>query len=1059
MADRTRGITIEIGGDTTGLDKALKNVNREISSSKSELKDIEKLLKLDPSNTELMAQKQRALSDAVSSTREKLDALKEAQRQAAEQLANGNMGQEQYDALQREIIETENQLRNLETQAAQSSVALQQIGAAGETLKNVGSKIEGVGQKLLPVTGAVTALGTAAVKTASDFDSAMSQVAAVSGATGDDLEALRDKAREMGSKTKFSASEAAAAMNYMAMAGWKTADMLGGIEGIMNLAAASGEELATTSDIVTDALTAFGQQTDQSGRLADILAAASSNANTNVSMLGESFKYVAPVAGALGFTMEDTSVALSLMANAGIKGSQAGTSLRTALTNLVKPSTNMAKGISRMGIEITNADGSMKSLREIMDMLREKMKNMTEEEKKATMETLFSGSEIAAQAMEGLTEEEIKATTALRLGEEEIEKQNLGLGDLKVNLEALGYSKGDIKAMSEEEIRMAAATDIGTRALQGMTAADQAATSARIFGKESMSGMLAIINASEADYNKLTNAIDNSEGSAEKMAATMQDNLEGQFTILKSQLEELSISFGEILMPAIRQIVTYIQGFVDKLNSMDDETRKTIVTVALFAAALGPVLIIVGKVISAVGTIMTIIPKVAGAINTVKTAFMALNTTMLANPIFLIIAAITALVAAFIYLWNTNEGFRDFWIDLWEKVSEFFTKVWDGIIKFLTETIPSAWNSVIAFFEGIPAWWENLWNGIANYFSEIWNAILGNPIVSTIINTITLLWTNAVNTIQSIWNGLKDIASATWELIKNTILGPVLLLIDLITGDFDKFAEDAIKIWENIKQAASTIWNGLKQVVGAIVTGFVTHVVTLFAGLLTTASNIWTKIKNTASEIWEKIKTYVITKAKQMKDDAITAFKNMVTDIGRKLMSLPQKVKDGFKGAVDYLKGLPDKALEWGKDFIDGFKKGLQEKITAVVDKIKGLGEKIRELLHFSRPDKGPLRDYETWMPDFMSGLAEGIKNSQHLVTDAMTGLAGNMTIATEGISLTGEGYSITGIDDMCKIMRQYLPYLAAGTNIRLETGELVGVLAPSLNSEFGKIAIREAQR
>ena len=255
--NRIKGITIEIGGDTTKLQTALKGVNTQIRSTQSQLKDVEKLLKLDPGNTELLAQKHKLLGQAVEETKNKLQTLKTAQEQANEALKNGTITQEQYDALQREIIETENDLKKLEAQANQSATALQKISATGEKLQSVGNTISGVGTKLLPVTGAVAAAGTAAVKTAADFESSMSKVSAVSGATGGDLDALSKKAREMGSKTKFSASEAAEAMNYMAMAGWKTSDMLGGIEGVMNLAAASGEDLATTSDIVTDALTAF----------------------------------------------------------------------------------------------------------------------------------------------------------------------------------------------------------------------------------------------------------------------------------------------------------------------------------------------------------------------------------------------------------------------------------------------------------------------------------------------------------------------------------------------------------------------------------------------------------------------------------------------------------------------------------------------------------------------------------------------------------------------------------------------------------------------------------
>ena len=359
MASRIQGITVEIGGDTTKLSKALEGVNKSIKGTQSGLKDVNKLLKLDPSNTELVVQKQKMLKDAIQATKEKLATLKTAAQQANEQLANGEITQQQYDALQREIVETEQNLRSLQDQAATTNATLAKIDEAGEKLQNIGSSVENVGKKFLPVTAAVTGLGTAAVKTAADFDSEMSKVSAISGATGDDFDQLRAKAREMGAKTKFSASEAASAMEYMAMAGWKTGDMLNGIEGIMNLAAASGEDLATTSDIVTDALTAFGLSAADSGHFADILAAASSNANTNVSMMGETFKYCAPIAGALGFSAEDTAEAIGLMANSGIKASQAGTSLRTIMNNLSGEVTFVGKNIGEVTIATSNADGSI----------------------------------------------------------------------------------------------------------------------------------------------------------------------------------------------------------------------------------------------------------------------------------------------------------------------------------------------------------------------------------------------------------------------------------------------------------------------------------------------------------------------------------------------------------------------------------------------------------------------------------------------------------------------------------------------------------------------------
>ena len=314
--------------------------------------------------------------------------MKTAQQQADEALRNRTISQDQYDALQREIVETEQRLRSLEEQANQSATALQKIGATGEKLQTVGNKISSVGQKLLPVTGVVTGLETAAVKTAADFDSAMSRVAAVSGATGSDFDSLRDKAREMGAKTKFSATQAADAMNYMAMAGWKTEDMLSGIEGVMYLAAASGEDLATTSDIVTDALTAFGLSAGDSGHFADVLAAASSNANTNVSMMGETFKYCAPVAGALGFSVEDTAEAIGLMGNAGIKASQAGTSMRSIMTNLTGDVKLSGAAIGDVTIATTNADRSMRSLSAILTDCRVAFGGMTEAGKANNAEAL-----------------------------------------------------------------------------------------------------------------------------------------------------------------------------------------------------------------------------------------------------------------------------------------------------------------------------------------------------------------------------------------------------------------------------------------------------------------------------------------------------------------------------------------------------------------------------------------------------------------------------------------------------------------------------------------------
>lgn len=631
MASRIQGITVEIGGDTTKLSKALESVNKSIKGTQSGLKDVNKLLKLDPSNTELVVQKQKMLKDAIEATKEKLATLKTAAQQANEQLANGEITQQQYDALQREIVETEQNLRSLQNQAATTNATLAKIDEAGEKLQNIGSSVENVGKKFLTVTAAVTGIGTVAVKTAADFDSEMSKVSAISGATGDDFDQLRAKAREMGAKTKFSASEAASAMEYMAMAGWKTSDMLNGIEGIMNLAAASGEDLATTSDIVTDALTAFGLSAADSGHFADILAAASSNANTNVSMMGETFKYCAPIAGALGFSAKDTAEAIGLMANSGIKASQAGTSLRTIMNNLSGEVTFVGKNIGEVTIATSNADGSMRSLNDI-------------------------------------------------------------LADCRV-------------------------------AFSGLSESEKAANAEALVGKNAMSGFLALMNSSETDINKLRGAIENCDGASESMAETMQDNLNGQLTILKSQLEELAISFGDILMPTIRKIVSAVQQFVDKLNSMDKSTRETIIKIGLLAASIGPLLIVLGKTISTVGTAMRGFSSLAKGVRLLIThvgsasgVFSKLGVVLggLSGPVVAVVAVIGTLVAAFMNLWNTNEEFRTaitgIWNDIVSKVKGFCDQLTQRInglgfdFKDVTEVLKAVWDGfcqVLApLFEG-----------------------------------------------------------------------------------------------------------------------------------------------------------------------------------------------------------------------------------------------------------------------------------------------------------------------------------------------------------------------
>lgn len=1040
MANRIKGITVEIGGDTTGLDKALKSVNTSIKSTQSALKDVNRLLKLDPSNTELLSQKQRLLKDAIAATKEKLDSLKVAQEQAKQQLENGELGQDKYDALQREIVETEEELRRLQQEATTTNTALSKIDVAGQKMETVGNSIAGAGKKMMGVTTVIGGVGVAAVKTAADFDSAMSQVAAVSGATGKDFDALRNKAREMGAKTKFSATEAAEAMNYMAMAGWKTEDMLDGIEGVMNLAAASGEDLAATSDIVTDALTAFGLSAKDSGHFADILAAASSNANTNVSMMGETFKYCAPIAGALGFSAEDTAEAIGLMANAGIKSSQAGTALRTIMNNLAGDVKISGKAIGDVTIATTNADSSMRDLSDILADCRSAFGNLTESEK--------------AQAAESLV------------------------------------------------------------------------------GKNAMSGFLALMNAGEDDIAKLSSAIDNCDGSAEKMAMTMQDNLAGQLTILKSQLQELAISFGDILMPAIRSIVSKLQGFVDKLNGMDEGTKRTIVTIALLVASIGPLLVIIGTAISKIGVAMQGVVKLANGISKLKVSVQGGTGVLgklgaalggISAPVLAVVAVIAVLVAAFIHLWKTNEGFRDAIIGTWNRIKDTISgfcqgivdrlnalgfqftdivdvlkTVWDGFCQVLAPIFEGVFNNIanilstvtgvitgildvfIGIFTGN---WSQAWTGVKEIFSSIWNGI--SSFFTNILNVIkgvadvvlgwfgtswNEVWTNIKTFFEGIWNGIATFFTTIWETLKNVVTVGIMAIGSILSAAFDIITLPFRFIWENCKEIIISVWDAIKSKVSTVIHAVASVISTVMNAIKTVFSTVWNAIKtvvttvvnaiksvvttvfnaikSTATTVWNAIKAAVTTPVNAIKSTVTTVFnsvKSTVTSIFNGIKSTATSVWNGIKTAITT-------PIEAAKN-----------KVKSVVDAIKGFfsGMKI-SLPHIKLPHFKVTGKLSISPPSVPHLSIDWYKEGGIMTSPTIFGMNGSSLMAggeagAEAILPLAGFYkqleSMISSHLNTSAMEKYLAVIADNSSkgIYLEDGTLVGHLLPAIDGELGK--------
>lgn len=562
MATKIRGVTIEINAETTKFTAALKKLNSSLSGTQKELRDVDKLLKLDPTNTTLLKQKQDLLKKAIQDTKDKL----KEEKGLLEQLKSADDGTniKQQQALEREIADTEANLKSLTKEYRNfGSVASQQIKAVATKMSEVGQKITDVGKDMtMKVSVPIVAGLGAAVKVATDYEAEMDKVQAISGANAEQMEALSKAARDYGKSTKFTATEAGQALEYMAMAGWKPEDMLEGLGGVLNLAVASGGELGETSDIVTDALTALKLSAKDTTKFVDILAAASTNSNTNVSMMGESFKYAAPLMGTLfeetGTQAEDTAIALGLMANAGIKSSTAGTSLRRILTNMVKPTADVEDAMEELGIRLYDTDGHMNSFHDIMKQMR------------------------------------------------------AGFGDLMYPSEEFNGRMAELEqqfedgSLTETEYSESLADLI--EKTYGAEAAEKAQTASVLAGQTGLSGLLAIVNASPEDFDSLTQAIYDSDGAAQSMADTMGDNTQGDVARLKSAVEELGISLTENLIPYIRDLIQWVQGVVDWFNSLDQDTKDMIVTILLVVAAIGPLLVIIGTVIDVCG-------KLAGAIS------------------------------------------------------------------------------------------------------------------------------------------------------------------------------------------------------------------------------------------------------------------------------------------------------------------------------------------------------------------------------------------------------------------------------------------------------------
>ncbi|EJD5763068.1 phage tail tape measure protein [Staphylococcus pseudintermedius] len=973
MAERIKGLQIDLSMQDMGIGSTLAGIRRSFRQLNSDLKLSSNNFKYSEKSMTSYKNRIRELDAATKQQRNNVKELRNQYMQTAkEQGANSakavrlrteyNKQADTLNRLEHELEQTVDGFKRFQKEAQEAArVSNSSFGRLGQKFTDIGPKLTSVGESMksvgrsmsMYVTAPVVAGFGLAAKKSIDFDDSMRKVKATSGATGKEFNLLRDKALEMGAKTKFSASESAEALQYMSLAGWDTKDMLNGIDGVMQLAAASGEDLAQVSDIVTDGLSAFGLKAKDSSHFADVLAQTSSKANTDVSGLGEAFKYVAPVAGSFGFSVEDTSIALGLMANSGVKASQAGTALKSMMTKLAKPTGEAKKTMESLGISITDSEGKMLPFRDIMDQLR--------------------GS------------------------------------------------------------------------LGGLSKAQQSAAVKTLFGQEAMSGILPIINASDEDYQKLTKSIDNSAGASKRMSDEMEGGIGGSIRKMKSAIESMAISIGDVLAPHIRRAADFLAMLADKFTSMPGWVKTGVVGLGVFAASLGPLILTTGMFTAALGSIMTTlgplmtgIVKAGGLMNFLgtKAPFAAKGLTLVGGafkfmlgPVGLAIAAVVAIGTAFVVAYKKSETFRNIvhtvidpvvnaFKNLWNTAKEVFNSLKSLLsgntlptVDLLSKIMPKAtanrvtvnlmkvrqtfinvfnaiWNFGREIGGKIASFWKqngddviqafvNIGNFFKGFFIELRNLIgpnlreLGtlvktiftNIIVPTIQIAMKVIW----EVMKFLWPLIKTLIVDTWNNIKNIIKGALDVILGIVKIFSGIFTGQWGQVWNGVKQifsgaltliwnlvqlwfigkilkvvklfggffksAISTAFNGVKSVI-ATVLKFIWSIISsifkrilsitklIFNGIWTFIKFVWNGIKNAISNavkfIFNAVKRYftavknttstIFNAVKSYISKLWTGIKNIVSSIVRSLWS---SVKNTWNTLYSGTRGIFNKVKSW----------------------------------------------------------------------------------------------------------------------------------------------------
>ena len=771
MASKIQGITVEIGGDTTKLGNALESVNKKSKSLQNELKGVNTLLKMDPSNVTLLRQKQDLLNQSIAECREKLNTLKATQAQVQAQFDKGEITAEQYRDFQREIVATENKLNKLQKEAKNfGSVGAQQVAVVGTKMQDLGNKVTAVGQKFKVISAVASTALVGITASAINFETAFTGVTKTVDGTDEQLENIKQGILDLSEATASSATDIAGVAEAAGQLGVKTENIMAFTETMVRLGDSTNISASDAATAIAQLYNVMGADINTVDQFGAALVALGNNAATSENDIMNMASRIASSGKQVGLTEQQVLALATSLASVGLEAEGGGSAISAVITEIDKS-------------VALNSD-SLKTWASVAGMSVKEFKQLWQND--------------AMTAIQAVTK---------------------GMGDAKAGGQNLNVILDNL----------------------GVTSLRQTDTMKRLSGaSELMSNMVQISNEAWSENTSLTNE---SEKRYQTTAAKMQQ--------LKNTVQELCVKLGEILLPIIQSVCDSLSNFASWLTGLSPTAQKVVLVVLAIVAAIGPLLIFIGKLISSVGAIIEFAPKVASAFKAIKTAMAALNAVMLANPISLVIVAIVALVAIFAVLWNKCEWFRNFWIGLWEKIKNAVSQAVENIKKFLDnmKTVIDGVKNNISIFLG----------NIKNFISQVANNIK-NFIESVKLVLLTIV--TFIDTIQAFLNTLLTIV--TW--INTNVIQPILsIVVPIVT----KIGEIIAKIWEIITVLFGVLcsWintNVIQPIINAV-TSFVNSIIQFF-------QNLW----NTIVLIFSIVTTWINANIIQPVVTAITNFINSI---------------------------------------------------------------------------------------------------------------------------------------------------------------------------------------